>query len=92
MLLIAPAFLLIFSRATSPVGYNEYGADSAFFITMGKAMLQGYIPYKEIFDLKGPFLWFLQIMGQMINPDKVGMFVLQTIFFEIYLFLSFYCA
>lgn len=55
-------------------------------------MLQGYIPYKEIFDLKGPFLWFLQMMGQMIYPDKVGMFVLQTIFFEIYLFLSFYCA
>lgn len=76
------SFLVIFffSIGTSPFFGNYYTGDSSIFITIGKAMKQGSIVYKEIFDHKGPILFFIQMIGQYIGEGRLGPFILEILF------------
>ena len=76
---IAICFLLLYSYTTSPL-FSHDGMDSAVFKTMGLAWLRGYIPYQDIFDHKGPLLYFFNMLGQWIIPGRMGIFLLQCLF------------
>lgn len=75
---ISVGFLLLYSYSTSPLYIND-AVDSAVFKTMGLAILQGKIPYVDIFDHKGPIIYFIQALGQWLIPGRVGIFCLQVI-------------
>lgn len=75
--LIAFLFLSLFSWSTSPF-YIYDGMDSAVFKTMGQALLKGKILYKDIFDHKGPYLYFINALGQWMIPGHLGIFLLQV--------------
>lgn len=75
---ISICFLLFYSYTTSPLFIHE-GMDSAVFKTMGLAILQGKIPYVDIFDHKGPVLYFINALGQFLIPGRLGIFLLQII-------------
>ena len=42
-------------------------------------MLNGYIPYRDFYDLKGPYFFFIPALGQPIGKGHVGIFILQVI-------------
>lgn len=71
-------FVVFFSTTTSFV-HPTYGADSAIFRLVGTAMAHGQVPYVDIWDHKGPGLFLLQWLGQVIWPGRVGLFALQVI-------------
>lgn len=73
-------FLLVFSISTSPLTSGFWGSDSAFFQAAGKAMSQGKYMYKDIFDIKGPFLFFLQYLGYKTGFGRYAIFVMQCVF------------
>lgn len=75
---IAICFLLLYSFTTSPLFLND-GMDSAVFKTMGLAILKGKIPYMDIFDHKGPILYFINAIGQWFIHGRLGIFVLQVL-------------
>ena len=75
---ISIIFLLFYSYTTSPLFMHE-GMDSAVFKTMGLAILQGKVPYLDIFDHKGPVLYFINALGQYLIPGRLGIFCLQAI-------------
>ena len=77
-LLISAGFLILFSFSTSPLYINE-GMDSAVFKTMGQAILQGKIPYVDIFDHKGPLQYFIDALGQKMIPGRIGILSIQTL-------------
>lgn len=52
--------------------------DSGIFKEMGICLLQGKTPYIDLFDHKGPVLWFIQALGIWINPQW-GLMTLQII-------------
>ncbi len=70
--------IFLFSIGTSPFYGNYYTGDSSIFITIGKAMKEGKIVYKEIFDHKGPVLFFIQMLGQYICDGRFGIFILEV--------------
>lgn len=78
LVIIALAFLLCFSVTTSPL-YNFCSSDSALFALMGQAFLDGKILYKDIFDHKGPILFFIEALGQFVIPGRLGIFIFQLI-------------
>ncbi len=78
ILLCTFMFLLLFSITTSPLCLVA-GYDSAFFKLVGKAMLNGKLPYRDFFDMKGPYLFLVEFLGQMICYGRVGIFILQWI-------------
>jgi len=73
-------FVYFFSYSTSPLYPDYYGGDSAQFLTIGKAQMQGRIPYKEMFDHKGPFIFFIDMLGFMIAGSKSGVAIIQSLF------------
>lgn len=77
-ILISTAFLLIYSNGTSPL--TEYfGKDSAFYMLVGKSMKNGMLPYRDLFEHKGPYFLLLQMFAQVISEGKVGTFILQVL-------------
>ena len=75
--LIAFTFILFFSATTS-IKYNQVGADSAVFRMMGYVITEGKVPYVDYFDHKGPILYFINALGELISP-RWGLFMLQVI-------------
>lgn len=76
--LVSVVFLLLFSPATSPLS-QYYGTDSAFFMLVGQGMTKGLLPYRDFFDMKGPVLFLIEYIGQLICYGRTGAFIMQFI-------------
>lgn len=89
--LIAFAFLFIYSPSVSPL-YLYEGFDSCTFKTIGLGILDGKIPYTNLFDHKGPILFWLNALGLGILPGRWGLFLLETLFLTLTLVFSYKSA
>lgn len=92
--LVAAAFgfLLVFSRYTSPLYPDLYGDDAAYFILTGRQVAHGAVPYLDFFDVKGPFLFFIEALGQATIGGRSGAFAVQFPFLCATFLLCFYVA
>ena len=77
--IIGVVLLFFVSPYTSPLN-PYYGYDSAVFMIMGKGILAGKVPYIDLFDHKGPILYFINAVGFQICNGKLGIFLLQCLF------------
>lgn len=80
LFLVSVVFLLAFSLWTSPFYRNWYGCDASFFSMVGRGITQGLVPYRDFFDLKGPYFFFIQALGQLLHKDRTGVFLIQVPF------------
>ena len=80
LLLMSFSFPFFFSAYTSPFFPGFHGADSAIFMTMGRAVVKGKLLYKEIFDIKGPLIFLINALGQFIYDGRFGTFLVQILF------------
>lgn len=83
--LVSFVFVLLFSRATSPL-YAYVGYDAAIFKQMGMAILKGKTIYLDYFDNKGCLLYFLHALCLWLGGDFV-ILVFQAISLTISLIL-----
>lgn len=81
------AFLSVFSYYTSPFCIIE-GYDASFFRLVGMGMTKGYLPYRDFFDMKGPYLFFIQYFGQIISYGRNGLFLIQTVSLAVCLYFT----
>ena len=72
------ASMVVASICTSPLYPHIYGDDSALFALLGKGVLEGKILYADLFDHKGPFIFFINALGQMLG-GYYGIFAVQCI-------------
>ena len=77
-LLSAFAGVLFFSETTSPL-YHDWGYDSAMFQTIGKYWAEGYLPYVDLFDHKGPIIFLINAAGYAL-AGRTGVFIIQALF------------
>jgi hypothetical protein len=77
--LISFFFLALTSLSTSPFTKHNLH-DSSIFQIIGSAIKNGFIPYKDIFDHKGPLLFFIQYLGKLISDERVGIWLIQALF------------
>ena len=76
---VAFFLLLIAGWATSPLSMYA-GNDSVVYRLVGSCWLRGDVPYVDIFDNKGPYLYFFEMIGEWIGGgSKWGIFILQVI-------------
>ena len=61
-LLISSAFLLICTKSSPLYPLNDWQDANAFF-TMGKGMMNGKVLYRDLFEQKGPLLYFMHGTG-----------------------------
>lgn len=83
--------VLRFSYSTSFLYPECYAYDSAIFQIVGKHWAEGVIPYQQLFDHKGPLIFFINAIGYRIYPHY-GLIPLQVISLTLTLFLFFRAA
>lgn len=82
LLLLAAAsvlFLAVCSLSTTPLLHTYVGQDAAFFRLVGQGMKEGLLPYRDFFDMKGPYLFLMEYLGQLFFPGRLGAFALQAV-------------
>lgn len=83
--LMALIFVAFNSKSTSPLFGYRY-IDSDIFRYMGYSLLQGKIPYTDLFDHKGILLYWINALGYCLHSE-FGIFVLQIIHLAATLFV-----
>lgn len=68
LLAIVGAFIMTFCSYTSPAFYFDTSPDNNAFFTVGKAMMHGIVPYKDIFEQKGPYVYLLHGLAYLVSP------------------------
>lgn len=87
--LISIIFLLIYSPSTSPF-YLYEGFDSCTFKTIGLGILDGKMPFTDLFDHKGPVLFWINALG--LAGGRAGLFLLEAVFLAVTLFFAYKTA
>ncbi|MCR5328135.1 MAG: hypothetical protein K6E12_04750 [Saccharofermentans sp.] len=87
-LLVAVLFAALYSTTTTPLLPEHWGYDSAFFILVGQGMTKGLMPYRDFFDMKGPYLFLLEYIGQLICYGRTGAFIVQCINLSICFYIT----
>ena len=72
----------IFMLNSFPIFNKEYSTDSSVFQVMAKGMLNHKVIYKDLFDHKGPIVYFINLIGIIIG-DKLGLFIVEMVFLYI---------
>lgn len=87
-LFTAAALITLFSRSSFLYPFNNW-ADTNIYMTIGREMLRGAVPYRDLFDHKG-LLWYLLYMAANLVSTKtfLGLYLIEIFSFSIFLFYS----
>ena len=81
--LISFVMLLLASKNSFLYPFNDWVDANAFF-TVGKSMMHGMVPYRDLFEQKGPFLYLIYGIGSLISfKSFLGIFILEVLFWTI---------
>ena len=78
-IMILAFIVMLFYTRSSPLFFTNNWVDSNAYMTVGKGIVHGLTPYKDLFEQKGPLLYFLHALAYIIYPNT---------FFGIYIFES----
>lgn len=80
ILCIFSFIFVFFNSKNSPLYlFNEWG-DVNIYFSMGKGIANGLIPYKDIFDHKGPLIFFIYSLSYLISStDFFGVYIMESI-------------
>lgn len=70
--------MLICAGFTSPLYPHYAGRDSSTFLLLARGILDGRIPYLDLFDHKGPVFYWMEALGYFFG-GRTGVFFLQCI-------------
>ncbi len=76
-------FFNLFCEDSVSLLTGREGEDSCVFKQMGLSLLQGKELYKDLFDHKGPILFFINAFAQWLNIGRWGLFLLHVLNYTI---------
>lgn len=83
------AVILLFAVQSSPLyPFNEW-VDPNVFLTMGKAILSGKVIYRDIYDQKGPYIYFMHALCALIDGDGFfGVYIMEVIACSVFMYFN----
>lgn len=88
-LAMAAPMLLLCSKSSPLYPLNDWMDANAFY-TIGKAMMNGMVLYRDVFDQKGPLLFAVYGLTWLADRDGFfGVFLLEILCFAVFLFYSY---
>ena len=82
---ISLIFLAVCSKSSFLYPINDW-EDANIFFTVGKSIVQGKVLYRDVFDHKGPLLYFLHSLAYLVSRDSfLGMYGIEVFAFTAYL-------
>lgn len=77
--LLALLLITVVSTCSPLYRANPY-CDANIYLTMGKAWLDGLIPYRDLYDQKGPILYMLHALSAMLSRTNfIGIYLLELV-------------
>lgn len=87
-LILSFIILLLTSKNSFLYVFNDWVDANAFF-TMGKGMMNGLIPYKDLFEQKGLLLYVIYGIGYLFSHNTFhGVFILEVISFSVFIYYA----
>ncbi len=91
-LIVSGVFLGICTRSSPLYPLNDW-VDSNCFFTVGKAMFNGKVVYRDIYEQKGILLYFIHGLGYLIsNTTFLGVFIFEVVSFAFFLYIAYLIA
>lgn len=79
------SFIFLINSPLHPWRGNESGVDSSVFKTVALMMGKGYMPYRDSFDHKGPLMYVINYIGNMISYYR-GVWIIELFFLSVTVF------
>lgn len=80
--------MTLFSTA-SPLYKICYWNDSNCFMTVGRGILHGLVPYRDLFEHKGPYLFFIHSLASLISEHSfLGVYIIEVVMCFTYLLFT----
>ena len=72
--------IMLFCAGSSPV-IDRMFTDSSVFFAMGRGMRAGKVVYRDLFDHKGWYLYFINYLGALISEStSIGIWFVEVCF------------
>lgn len=78
IVVITTLVMLVWSAYNSPLFPYYTSGDSSIFMLIGKGITEGKLPYRDLFDHKGPVLFWIEALGWAI-AGRTGIWILETL-------------
>ena len=83
---LAALFLGVCSKSSPFYPINDW-VDVHCFFTVGRSILDGLVPYRDLYEQKGPVLYFLYAIAAIISDKSfLGVFFLEVVTFGLFLY------
>ena len=90
LILSAVIVITLCSKCSPLYPLNDWD-DPNCFLTVGRSVCHGKVLYRDIFEQKGPILYFLHSLACLISERSfIGIYFAELIAAVIFLFYSFY--
>ena len=87
-LLLAFAVLFFCSKSSPIYPINDW-ADANVYLTIGKGMTKGMVPYRDLYDHKGPLLFALHALCAFVSFDSfLGVFLMEVLLAAAFVYLA----
>ncbi|MCR5384729.1 MAG: glycosyltransferase family 39 protein [Saccharofermentans sp.] len=89
VLVVSAIVTITFVSTSSPLyPYNPWDDTNVFF-TLGRGIIHGLVPYKDIFDHKGPLLYFIYALATLLSEKSfIGVWIIECIAAAVYAIYS----
>ena len=82
------SILAICSKSSFLYPMNDW-VDVNCFFTVGRGILHGLVPYRDLYEQKGPLIYFLfALAGQISESSFLGVYLLEGLCFACFLYLG----
>ena len=89
ILFLAVTSISICSKSSFLYPFNDW-MDANCFMTVGKSLLKGMIPYKDIYEQKGPLLYFISAIAARVSDTTfIGFWLVECVSAFFFLLFSY---
>lgn len=86
--ILSAIFIGLASKSSPIYPLNDW-VDVNCFFTMGRGILDGMVPYRDLYEQKGPVLYFIYAIIALFSRDSyLGVYLLEVITFALFLYFS----
>ncbi|MGN0996387.1 MAG: hypothetical protein ACI4PG_05730 [Candidatus Ventricola sp.] len=86
---VCACLALAVATTSSPAYATNFWTDSNLYFTIGRGMTQGLMPYRDLFDHKGPLIFLIYAAGALLSDTSfLGVFALEVLSLTAMLFFA----
>ncbi len=85
---LSAVFIGLASKSSPLYPLNDW-VDVNCFFTMGRGILDGMVPYRDLYEQKGPVLYFVYAFIALFSKNSfIGIYLLEVLTFGLFLYFS----